>query len=75
MLGFGLAYFTYRRYYPRLRHPNCSEPYPSRAETAGFTKLKDEEERIQTARNFELEDEDEESELRPLAGPSRSSTR
>lgn len=34
LLGISVAYFTYRRYYRPLRHPNCDVPYPSRANKA-----------------------------------------
>ncbi|KKY18874.1 putative pap2 domain-containing protein [Diplodia seriata] len=59
-LGMGVAWFTYRRYYPALRNKRCDTPYPSKAELAdirGFSKAKnDEEARIQSAAEFELED-------------------
>lgn len=59
-LGMSIAWFTYRRYYPALRHKRCDTPYPSKAELAdirGFSKAKnDEEARIQSAAEFELED-------------------
>ena len=43
LLGFVVAYFSYRRYYPQLQSPRCHEPYKSRQETfnQGFGKLKD----------------------------------
>jgi hypothetical protein len=43
ILGFGIALFSYRRYYPRLRALHCDIPFPSRAATAdmqGFSKIK-----------------------------------
>ncbi|KAL1625930.1 hypothetical protein SLS56_007076 [Neofusicoccum ribis] len=59
-LGMAVAWFTYRRYYPTLRSKRCDTPYPSRAELAdirGFSKAKtDEESRIQSAAEFELDD-------------------
>ncbi|KAK2745173.1 hypothetical protein FQN55_006297 [Onygenales sp. PD_40] len=48
LLGLGVAYFTYRRYYPSLRSVNCDTPY-SRADIPpeGFHKVaRDEEERL-----------------------------
>lgn len=71
LLGLLVAYYTYRRYYPALRHSKCATPYPNPAEssTAGFTKLRDEEQRINGAAEFELDDLDEdaeEGESRPL---------
>lgn len=49
ILGMSIAFFSYRRYYPRLKSAQCDLPYPSRSElvaTNGFGKIKDEEERI-----------------------------
>jgi diacylglycerol diphosphate phosphatase/phosphatidate phosphatase len=62
ILGMGIAYFSYRRYYPRLRSPQCDEPFPSRESSfnEGFAKIKDDEETARTAREFELSEEDEE---------------
>ncbi len=51
ILGIGIAYFSYRRYYPRLHDPKCDEPFPSR-ETSfneGFGKIRDEEESTRLA--------------------------
>jgi diacylglycerol diphosphate phosphatase/phosphatidate phosphatase len=46
IIGMTIAYFSYRRYYPRLHASNCHEPYPSRAERfkEGFAKVKSDEE-------------------------------
>ncbi|OAG09243.1 PAP2-domain-containing protein [Paraphaeosphaeria sporulosa] len=70
LLGILVAYYTYRRYFPPLRHGKCATPYPNPGDsTTGFNKLKDEEERIGGAGEFELEDideGDEEGETRPL---------
>lgn len=47
ILGMSLAYFSYRRYYPALRHRRCDIPHPSLAEAGGLEKMrKDEEARI-----------------------------
>lgn len=46
ILGMSIAYFSYRRYYPKLHSSKCDEPFPSR-ETSfneGFGKLKNDEE-------------------------------
>jgi len=62
ILGMSIAYFSYRRYYPRLRTPKCDEPYPSR-ETSfneGFGKIKNDEENARPPRDFELSDEEDE---------------
>jgi len=70
LLGILVAYYTYRRYYPPLRNSKCDTPYPNPADSqSGFGKLKDEEERIRGAGEFELEDieeGEEEAESRPL---------
>ena len=69
ILGILVANFSYRRYYPGLKSSRCDTPYPSRAETAlvnGFGKVKDEEERIQSAGNSALDDIEEDSEYVPL---------
>jgi diacylglycerol diphosphate phosphatase/phosphatidate phosphatase len=62
ILGMGIAYFSYRRYYPRLRSSKCDEPFPSRESSfnEGFAKIKNDEETARTAREFELSEEDEE---------------
>ncbi|XMA17478.1 hypothetical protein WAI453_010269 [Rhynchosporium graminicola] len=46
ILGMGIAYFSYRRYYPRLHSAKCNEPFQSRASSfnEGFAKLKNDEE-------------------------------
>ena len=66
LLGFSVAHFTYRRYYPGLRSLRCDTPFPSRLDTSpnGFSKLLDEEERIQSAGAYsigEITDDGEES--------------
>lgn len=70
LLGTLVAYHTYRRYFPPLRHSKCATPYPNPGDTTNrFSKLKDEEDRINRAGEFELEDideGDEEGESRPL---------
>ena len=69
IIGMLVAYFSYRRYYPSLKSSRCDTPYPSRADTAserGYGKRKDEEERIQSAGDFEVEDLDDDSEHVPL---------
>ncbi|RDW75459.1 hypothetical protein BP6252_06601 [Coleophoma cylindrospora] len=46
ILGLSVAFFSYRRYYPRLRSAKCDEPFASRETTfnEGFGKLKSDEE-------------------------------
>ena len=68
LIGILVAYYTYRRYFPPLRSSRCATPYPNPAETAegrAFGKIKDEEERIQSSHDFDLDDE-EEGESYPL---------
>jgi diacylglycerol diphosphate phosphatase / phosphatidate phosphatase len=66
LLGFLIARFSYRRYYPQLRETKCHVPFPLPAED-GNGKLKDEEERIASAGEFGIAgDESDESEHQPL---------
>lgn len=60
-LGMAIAFFSYRRYFPRLRSPRCDQPFPSREATynAGFAKIKTDEEALRDARDFELDDFEE----------------
>ena len=61
ILGISIAYFSYRRYFPRLHSSKCHEPFPSR-ETVfneGFGKIKNDEEAGVSARDFDLDDSDE----------------
>lgn len=60
LLGISIAYFSYRRYYPRVHSSTCHEPFPSRADSfnAGFGKIKDDEEAAVDARDFTLDDND-----------------
>lgn len=60
LLGLGIAYFSYRRYYPRLRSSKCHEPFPSRGMVfdGGAGQVKDDEEAAAGAGLFELEDSD-----------------
>lgn len=77
LLGATITWFSYRRYFRRLRDPKCDVPYPSRADFAKRLKIdrrgKDdvEEQRIRSASDFELDDlegSSEEEEARPLTG-------
>lgn len=74
ILGITIAYFSYRRHYPRLKSPQCDLAHPSRAEIAlmnGSGKLKDEEERIRSARRYSSGSTDEEAERVPLQETNR----
>ena len=73
ILGMLLAYFSYRRYYPKLNSPHCEIPFPSRAEWASshnFGKLKDEEIRIGRAEDFDVDDMEEDVDHLPLRDTS-----
>lgn len=77
-LGMLIAYFSYRRYYPALKSPQCDTPYPSRAEWAaknGYGKLKDEESRIEGHDNFAVDDLGYDAEQVPLRDTSRERDR
>ena len=70
ILGMLLAYFSYRRYYPKLNSPHCDTPFPSRAEWASkhtFAKLKD----VERAEDFDVDDMEEEADHLPLRDASR----
>lgn len=44
ILGFAVAYWSYRRFYPRLRSRSCGTPYQSRMSAqSSFAKIGDEE--------------------------------
>ena len=77
ILGITIAHFTYRRYYPGLKAHNCETPYPSRMESLsanGHTKLRDEEERIQSAAQYSVDDLQDGSEALPLRESSRDTS-
>ncbi|MCJ1224381.1 hypothetical protein MMC12_001026 [Toensbergia leucococca] len=73
LLGILIAYFSYRRYYPGLKSPHCDIPFPSRQDTVqkGLGKLKDEEERVQSAETFPFDDLEQDAERVPLRETSR----
>ena len=74
ILGFLVAYFSYSRYYPGLKSPQCDAPFPSHAEYAsknGYGKLKDEEARISSFRTLSTDDAQYDTENMPLSDPSR----
>jgi diacylglycerol diphosphate phosphatase / phosphatidate phosphatase len=61
LLGFTVAYFSYRRYFPRLRSANCAEPY---AVSVDGSRLKGRDEEmgnggVRDAGEFELAPTDE----------------
>jgi diacylglycerol diphosphate phosphatase/phosphatidate phosphatase len=64
ILGFAVAYFSYRRYYPALRSKKCNTPYPSNAmEEEHYVKVRDDEEAQRTRTgDFSLRDIDSDEE-------------
>lgn len=80
LLGILVAWFSYRRYFRRLRDPRCDVPYPSRADIAnrqglGVVGKRDvEQQRIRTAEGFELDDlASSDDEAKPLTARRQSS--
>merc|ERR1711881_582880 len=68
-LGFVVALFSYKRYFPPLRKRNCDVPYPTPGEMmakAPVRKPRDEEEMatLSAAQDFEIGERDSESEGR-----------
>ncbi|KAI6712309.1 hypothetical protein JHW43_005166 [Diplocarpon mali] len=61
ILGMAIAYFSYRRYYPRLHSARCDEPYQSReaAFSEGFAKIKGDEESNRPGRGVESSDDED----------------
>ncbi len=77
-LGMMVALFSYRRYYPRLHSAQCDIPFMGRADaasTSGFSKVKDEEERVESAGTFAVDDLEEDVETVPLRETSRDRAR
>jgi len=62
ILGMSIAYFSYRRYYPRLHSPKCDEPFPSRESSfnEGFAKIKNDEEAVRGPEDFVLSEDEHE---------------
>lgn len=85
LLGWTITWFSYRRYFRRLRDAKCDVPYPSRADIAkqlggvGSGKRDEEEQRVKDVEEFELDDlassdeEGERDEERPLTGVRKAS--
>ena len=70
LLGFSMAFFSWRRFYPPLRSQRCDAPYPPRdtefrREQDQHFKRRDEEEMIGSVREFDIGD-DQASEELPL---------
>lgn len=43
LLGIVIAYWSYRRHWPRLTSPDCDEPYAKPGEGQGWNRVRDEE--------------------------------
>ena len=74
IVGMTLAYFSYRRYYPKLESPLCDTPFPSREETApkhGSGRLRDEEEFVDHSNTFSTNDLEDRVERLPLRSASQ----
>lgn len=75
-LGMMIAFFSYRRYYPRLTSAHCDTPFDGRADAgSGSGKLKDDEERMGSAGSFAVEDLEDDAERVPLRDSSRDRLR
>ncbi|KAI9869224.1 MAG: hypothetical protein M1813_000012 [Trichoglossum hirsutum] len=76
ILGFSVAYLSYRRYYPRLHDINCDTPYPGRGKVTqsdGFERVEQDEDRPGNRGEFAIgDDEDLES---GISDPGRRSSR
>lgn len=67
LLGFAIAYFNFRRYYPSLLEKGCEEPYtagngsrrgsPGGPGGAEFLRMRDEEEMFGEGERFSMGDE------------------
>ncbi|KZF21005.1 acid phosphatase/Vanadium-dependent haloperoxidase [Xylona heveae TC161] len=78
LLGMFVAWFSYRRYYPSLQSIQCDQPFPSRSAgipSASLSKHRDEEERIGSAREFAIEDLEDDGEAVPLTELGRENGR
>jgi len=59
LLGSAIAYSTWRRHYPSLSSAACNTPYAALTESnvtkSGFSRIRDEEELVGNARQYELD--------------------
>jgi len=58
ILGMSVAQYTYRRYYPALRNKDCATPFANLGDEGerGFKRVKDDEEALRGAQEFELDE-------------------
>ena len=62
LIGATITYMTWRRHYPSLGSPNCHAPHAELSDTTskpGFSRIRDEEEMVGGAREFELSNEED----------------
>lgn len=60
LLGLSVSYFSWRKYYPGLSSQHCKDPYPAHAEEGPvgmFGRLRDEEDMVGGAGEFEMSDD------------------
>ena len=68
LLGLGVAYLSYRRYYPALRSVRCDVPFDKAdaPTTEGFSQLSNDEERQELRRTTDPPDWEHDIESYPL---------
>jgi len=68
LLGLGVAYLSYRRYYPALRSVHCDVPFDKAdaPTTEGFSQLSNDEERQELRRTTDPPDWEHDIESYPL---------
>lgn len=74
LLGMLIAFLIYRRYYPSLWSSSCDTPYANRAESSDFSRVRDEEEAMESIDDFEIgamEDETNSHDSHPLTSIPR----
>ncbi|KAL1306049.1 hypothetical protein AAFC00_004175 [Neodothiora populina] len=66
LIGLCISYLSWRRYYPALSSAKCSEPHKAHADEtthSRFGRVRDEEEMIGNAREFELSEDESRNSL------------
>lgn len=71
LLGMSIGYFSYRRYYPSLRHSKCHIAYPSRASVASSTNSGGKMRDIEEADEDVFAEDGEDGEMLPLSHSGR----
>ncbi len=76
VLGMTVAFFSYRKYYPRLTSAHCDTPFSGRVDAASaLGKLRDEEHRVGSAGSFAVDDLQDDVERLPLRESSTDRAR